>query len=189
MVAIPDALVNVLFQRGAFEASDTSATALAVAVYGLGLPAFVLQKVLQPLFFAREDTKRPFYIALASLVINFGMAIGLSPFIGFIAAAWGTTLAGWGTVLLLWIMSRKMGEAAQMDARFQSRIVRIILASLAMGAILYTLNTVLLPLLVNPAWKLPVLIALVISGMVSYFGIGQLIGAFRLSEFKRNLKR
>ncbi len=189
LVAIPDALVTVLFQRGAFEASDTNATALAVAVYGLGLPAFVLQKVLQPLFFAREDTKRPFYIALASLVINFGMAVGLSPIIGFIAAAWGTTLAGWGTVLLLWVMSRKMGEAAQMDARFQSRIVRIILASLAMGAILYALNTVLLPLLVNPAWKLPVLIALVAAGMVSYFGIGQVIGAFRLSEFKRNLKR
>jgi putative peptidoglycan lipid II flippase len=189
LVAIPDALVTVLFQRGAFEASDTNATALAVAVYGLGLPAFVLQKVLQPLFFAREDTKRPFYIALASLVINFGMAVGLSPIIGFIAAAWGTTLAGWGTVLLLWIMSRKMGEAAQMDARFQSRIVRIILASLAMGAILYALNAVLLPLLVNPAWKLPVLIALVAAGMVSYFGIGQMIGGFRLSEFKRNLKR
>lgn len=189
LVAIPDALVTVLFQRGAFEASDTNATAFAVAVYGLGLPAFVLQKVLQPLFFAREDTKRPFYIALASLVINFGMAVGLSPIIGFIAAAWGTTLAGWGTVLLLWVMSRKMGEAAQMDARFQSRIVRIILASLAMGAILYALNTVLLPLLVNPAWKLPVLIALVAAGMVSYFGIGQVIGAFRLSEFKRNLKR
>jgi putative peptidoglycan lipid II flippase len=189
LVAIPDALVTVLFQRGAFEISDTSATALAVAVYGLGLPAFVLQKVLQPLFFAREDTKRPFYIALASLAINFGMAVGLSPIIGFIAAAWGTTLAGWGTVLLLWFMSRKMGEAAQMDARFQNRIVRIVLASLAMGAILYGLNAILLPLLANPAWKLPVLLALVGTGMVSYFGIGQLIGAFRLSEFKRNLKR
>ncbi|WP_072707802.1 murein biosynthesis integral membrane protein MurJ [Donghicola eburneus] len=189
LVAIPDALVTVLFQRGAFEVSDTSATALAVAVYGLGLPAFVLQKVLQPLFFAREDTKRPFYIALASLAINFGMAVGLSPIIGFIAAAWGTTLAGWGTVLLLWFMSRKMGEAAQMDARFQNRIVRIVLASLAMGAILYGLNAILLPLLANPAWKLPVLLALVGTGMVSYFGIGQQIGAFRLSEFKRNLKR
>mgnify|MGYP000283016135 FL=1 len=189
LVAIPEALVTVLFQRGAFDASDTSATALAVAIYGLGLPAFVLQKVLQPLFFAREDTKRPFYIALASLVINFGMAVGLSPIIGFVAAAWGTTLAGWGTVLLLWIMSRKMGEAAQVDARFQNRIVRIILASLAMGAILYGLNALLLPLLANPAWKLPVLLALVGAGIVSYFGIGQIIGAFRLSEFKRNLKR
>ncbi len=46
-------LVSVLFERGRFGPDDTAATALAVAVYGLGLPAFVLQKVLQPLFFAR----------------------------------------------------------------------------------------------------------------------------------------
>ncbi|NVO21791.1 murein biosynthesis integral membrane protein MurJ [Donghicola sp. B5-SW-15] len=189
LIAMPHALVTILFQRGAFDAADTQSTALAVAVYGLGLPSFVLQKVLQPLFFAREDTKRPFYIALASLAINLGMAVGLSPFIGYIAAAWGTTLAGWGTVVLLWIMSRGMGEAAQTDARFRSRIWRIIVASLAMGAILAALSSVLTPMLANGALKLPTLLALVISGIVSYFGIGQVIGAFRLSEFKRNLKR
>ena len=66
MVPVP--LISVLFQRGAFGATDTASTALALAVYGLGLPAFVLQKVLQPLYFAREDTRRPFRYALASLV-------------------------------------------------------------------------------------------------------------------------
>ena len=87
LCVIPLPLVSVLFQRGAFGPEDTAATALAVAVYGLGLPGFVLQKALQPLFFAREDTRRPFYFALASLVVNAGIAIGLMPTFGFIAAA------------------------------------------------------------------------------------------------------
>ncbi|MFT6944059.1 MAG: putative peptidoglycan lipid II flippase, partial [Yoonia sp.] len=53
LMVIPLPLVSVLFERGAFTSDDTTATALAVAIYGLGLPAFVLQKTLQPLFFAR----------------------------------------------------------------------------------------------------------------------------------------
>ena len=71
---IPLPLVSVLFERGAFAADDTAATALAVAVYGAGLPAFVMQKVLQPLYFAREDTRSPFYFALAALVVNAAIA-------------------------------------------------------------------------------------------------------------------
>ena len=49
VIAVP--LIAVLFQRGAFGPEDTGPTALALAVYGAGLPAFVLQKVLQPLVF------------------------------------------------------------------------------------------------------------------------------------------
>ncbi len=64
LVVAAGPLVSVLFERGRFGPEDTAATALAVAVYGIGLPAFVLQKVLQPLFFAREDTRRPFHYAL-----------------------------------------------------------------------------------------------------------------------------
>jgi putative peptidoglycan lipid II flippase len=58
-MVIPVPIVSVLFERGAFGPDDTVATALALAVYGAGLPAFVLQKVLQPLYFAREDTRPP----------------------------------------------------------------------------------------------------------------------------------
>ena len=87
-------LISVLFKRGAFMQADVGPTALALAIYGAGLPAFVLQKVLQPLYFARENT-HPFRFALWSMVVNAVMALGLAPFIGFSAAAFGTTIAGW----------------------------------------------------------------------------------------------
>ena len=187
VIALP--LVGVLFQRGAFGPDDTAATAFAVAVYGLGLPAFVMQKTLQPLFFAREDTKRPFYYALAALVLNAVLAVGLSPFIGFIAAAYGTSATAWAMVWLLWRGSRNMGEAADFDARFKSRLPRIIAASVAMGLILGVLAYVMAPLFAIPTWRYLALLALIVLGAVSYFGIGQLIGAFRLAEFRRAMKR
>ncbi len=113
LMVVPVSLVTVLYQRGAFGADDTHATALALMIYGAGLPAFVLQKVLQPLYFAREDTRRPFYYAVVSLVLNAGVAIGLSPLIGFSAAAVGTTLAAWGMVAQLWFGTRRLGPVAR----------------------------------------------------------------------------
>ncbi len=189
LLAIPAALISVMFERGAFTAADTSATAMAVAIYGLGLPAFVLQKTLQPLFFAREDTKRPFYYAVASMVINAVVAISLAPFIGFIAAAIGTTITGWAMVVLLWRGSRDMGDAAVLDDRFKSRIWRIIAASVGMGLVLIAAQAVLSPWLAMATVRYFALAVLVGIGIVSYFAIGQMIGAFRLAEFKAAMRR
>lgn len=189
LMVIPIPLVSVLFERGAFTSDDTAATALAVAIYGLGLPAFVLQKTLQPLFFAREDTKRPFYYALMAMVLNAALAIGLSPVIGFAAAAIGTSLTGWAMVVLLVNGTRTMGEAAKFDARLKKRLGRVIVASIAMGVILIIAATTMQPYFGIATVRYVALLALVVIGVVSYFGIGHLVGAFKISEFRRNLRR
>ncbi|MEM9476699.1 MAG: murein biosynthesis integral membrane protein MurJ [Pseudomonadota bacterium] len=189
LAVIPTPLVAVLFERGAFTAEDTRATALAVAVYGLGLPAFVLQKVLQPLYFAREDTKTPFYYALVALAVNAVLAIGLAPVVGYIAAALGTTLAGWAMAYLLWRGSRDMGQAATFDDRFRARIWRILAASLIMGAALGGAGYLGAAAFDAGAARYAALAVLVTGGMVVYFGAGQLVGAFRLAELRGALKR
>ncbi|RMD46346.1 MAG: murein biosynthesis integral membrane protein MurJ, partial [Alphaproteobacteria bacterium] len=102
LIVVPEPVVAALFERGAFGPEDTRATAIATAIYGAGLPAFVLQKVLQPLYFAREDTRTPFRFALWSMLVNVAVAVGLMPLLGWRAAALGTTLAGWAMLWLLW---------------------------------------------------------------------------------------
>jgi putative peptidoglycan lipid II flippase len=189
LVVIPVPLVSVLFERGAFTTDDTMATALTVAVYGLGLPAFVLQKALQPLFFAREDTRSPFRYALVAMLVNAVVAIGLAPVIGFIAAALGTTLAGWAMVWLLWRGSRAMGAAAEWDDRFRRRLWRICGASALMGVVLFGGAALLGPFLATPMIRYAALALLVAIGMAAYFGFGQLLGAFRLAEFRRAVRR
>jgi putative peptidoglycan lipid II flippase len=186
---VPLPLVSVLFERGATTADDSAAIAMAVAVYGLGLPAFVIQKILQPLFFAREDTRSPFRYAVVAMVVNALVAVGLAPFIGWIAAAIATSLAAWVMVALLIAGTRPMGEVARFDTRFHALIWRIIAASLAMGACLWVAMMLLNPFFVLAGWRYLALLGLIAVGMISYFLTGQLIGAFRLGEFRRAFQR
>jgi len=189
LLIIPLPMVQVLFQRGAFTVDDAAATAVAVQIYGLGLPAFVLQKVLQPVYFARENTRTPFYFALVAMVVNAGLAIGLAPVIGYTAAAIGTTLAGWAMAALLWIGTWRMGEVARFDARFWRRLWRIGIASWAMGAILWALALPLGPMLDKAGLDALALVILIVVGAASYFIIGHMIHAFRLSDFRAALRR
>jgi putative peptidoglycan lipid II flippase len=189
LCVIPTPLVSVLFERGAFTADDTVQTALALAAYGLGLPAFVLQKVLQPLYFAREDTKSPFRYALVAMVVNAVVAIGLAFTIGFVGAALATSFAGWTMVWLLLRGKRGMGTVATFDDRYRYRLGRIVLASMVMGVVLVVASTLLIPLLGTPGWRYPALAVLVVGGIAVYGITGQAIGAFRMAEFGQALRR
>ena len=187
VISVP--LISVLFQRGQFTADDTAATALALSVYAIGLPAFVLQKVLQPIYFAREDTRSPFRYALVAMLVNAVVAIGLTFFIGFIGAAIATTAAAWVMVGLLSRGRRDLGPSAQFDARFRARIWRIVAASIAMGVVLVGLELLLGPFLGEPGLRYVALGLLVSLGMASYFGFARLFGAFRMSDLKGAMRR
>jgi len=189
LLVIPLPLVSVLFERGNFSGDDAAATALAVSIYGLGLPAFVLQKTLQPLFFAREDTKSPFRYALLAMAVNAALAFGLKPYIGWLAPAVAATLAAWIMVAQLGFGARQFGEVTRLDQRFRKRIWRIIFASVAMGVVLWGTNLALSPLFVAGGWRYLALGLLVSISIFAYFGLGQLFGAFRLAEFKTALRR
>lgn len=189
LVVIPIPLVSVLFERGAFGVDDTAATALAVTIYGLGLPAFVMQKILQPLYFAREDTRTPFRFAVVAMVVNAAVAIGLAFAIGWIAAAIATTLAAWVMVWLLARGSRHFGDVARFDDRFRQRVLRIVLATAVMSVVLWGVEVLLTPMFGMAGLRWLALLLLIGAGTISYFAAGQLFGAFRLSEFRTALRR
>ena len=188
LVVIPLPLVSVLFQRGELTGEDSAAIAQAVAIYGLGLPAFVLQKILQPQFFARGDTRSPFRFALVAMLVNVALAIGLTPLLGWLAPALATTIAAWAMAALLARGTRPFGDTARFDARFHARIWRICVAALVMGAVLLISARLADPLLNTQGWRYPALALLVGLGIVSFFGVGQMIGAVRLSEFRAEFR-
>ncbi len=182
-------MISVLFERGAFNADDALATAAALAIYSLGLPAFVLQKVIQPLYFAREDTKTPFYYAVIAMIVNLVIAIGLSYKIGYLSAAIAVTVSAWIMCLMLWLGTRNMGKAAQFDARFFKTIPKVILASAIMGVIVIFTQKILGNSLYTHGLRYMSLTTLVISGAATY-GIALLaLKAYSLKEIKILLKR
>ncbi len=186
---VPVPMVSVLFERGAFDAVDAAATSAALAVYALGLPAFVLQKVLQPLYFAREDTRRPFNYAVASMIVNAVLAIGLVPWIGWLAAAIGTTGAAWAMVWLLMRGARGMGDAARPDDRLRRRVPRIVLAAAVMGAVLWLVAWAMAPALALPGWRFAALGGLIAMGAVAYAAAGHFLRAFAMGEIVAAIRR
>ena len=189
LVVIPFPIVSVLFQRGAFSVVDAQATALAVAIYGVGLPSFVLHKVLSPIYFAREDTRTPFRFALVSMVVNVVLAVGLAGWFGYLAAAIGTSVAGWAMLVLLWRGTRKMGTAGQMDDRLRRVLPKIIIASLVMGAVVWGLAYFMDDWLQTPTIRYGALLLLVSIAMVVYGALIVGLGAITPSEIKRLMKR
>ena len=182
VIAVP--MVSALFERGQFTAHDTQQTAAALIVYAAGLPAFVMQKILQPLYFAREDTRTPFRFAVVSMVVNAVVAFGLMGAFGFLAAALGTTIAAWVMVAQLWWGTRSMGQAARADARLIRTAPRIILAAVVMAGALWMARgwTDTLP-------RIPALAILVLGGAVIYFTLSFATGAYRLGELKAAMRR
>lgn len=189
LIIIARPIIGVIFERGAYGVSAADNTALALAVYGAGLPAFVLQKVLQPLYYARHDTRRPFNYAVASVVVNLVVALALMPLIGFLAAALATTIAGWTMVLQLWLGSRDMGASAKLDPRFWHRLPRIVLSALGMGLVLGLLLYLMGDAATAKGSRTPMLLVLVSLGMASYFALAMISGAMSLADLKASVRR
>ncbi|WP_435231235.1 murein biosynthesis integral membrane protein MurJ [Pseudopelagicola sp. nBUS_20] len=189
LLVIPLPLVSVLFERGATTPDDSAAIAAAVAIYGVGLPAFVLQKLLQPLFFAQNDTKTPFYYALTAMIINAALAFGLSPLLGWMAPAVATSASAWVMVVQLGIGARRFGPVAKFDDRLRKRLWMICLCSAVMAAVLWAVTLILSPWLGQAGWRYVALLALISSGGVAYFVSAHVTHAFRFSDLKSAARR
>jgi putative peptidoglycan lipid II flippase len=189
LFVIPLPLAAALYGYGQNTAADVQAIALATAIYALGLPAFMLQKLQQPLFFAREDTQTPFRWAVVSMVINALVAIGLWPWLGWLSPAIATVISSWAMVGLLQMSARKFGDVARIKTDTTSKIVRVAIASIAMGIILAAAQYGLGDYFVNGAMQFVWTLILVSLGAVAYIILARVCGAFRLGELRSAMRR
>ncbi len=177
LVVMADPIIAVLFQRGSFSAADTAASADALVAFAFGLPAFILIKVFQPGFFAREDTRTPMWFAGAAVVVNVVVSLVLFPFLAHVGIAIGTSLAGWVNAALLggtlWRRDR-----FHVDSKMARRLPLLALASLLMGICLAVAVRLFRPALADPGLlvRAASVAALVLGGIVVYGLFCQLAG-------------
>ena len=189
LIVIPFPLAAALYGYGQNTIADVEAIAIATAIYALGLPAFMLQKLQQPLFFAREDTKTPFQWAVVSMIINALIAIGLWPWLGWLSPAIATVVSSWAMVGLLNYSSRAFGEVARIHPQTKSKILRAALASLGMGLVLWAVQYGFGAQFANNALQFVWAILLVGLGAIAYVLFARLFGAFRLGELRSALRK
>jgi len=191
LIALAQPIVAVLFQRGAFSATDTYETAQTMIWFSAGLPAYVLIRVLQPGFFAREDTKTPTIFAGVSVIINIVLSLLLFPSLKHVGIALATSVAAWANAVLLGVWLGRRGHFT-LPAEDWRRHALIIVASLVMAAVLYGLSIPLAPYL-SP--KAPLIAQLVALGALCAFGAGlyfvlvHVTGAQRLDVLMSRLRR
>lgn len=129
------AFVQVFMQGQAFTGSDAIVTGSVVSALVLGLPAYVLVKVLTPNFFARKDTRTPVVTAAFSLVVTIGLNIALVPRLGVVGLAVAGAVGAWCNIALLSaILHTKGFFTPSLD--LLSRALRIAMAASVMGAAL-----------------------------------------------------
>jgi putative peptidoglycan lipid II flippase len=179
-------ILSVLFQRGAFSAADTAATAAALSAYAAGLPAFVLVRVLAPGFFARHDTATPVKVAVAAMTTNLLLTLVLMQFLAHVGIALATTVAGWVNALTLLALLIRRGHF-RFDQRARRNLPRIGAAALGMGVVLLALRLVLDPALGGPpAMRISALAGLVCAG----FAVFSLLAlAFGVADWRNLLGR
>jgi len=176
LAVLAQPILAALFQRGAFGAADTAATAAALAAYAAGLPAFVLVKVLAPAFFARHDTATPVKVAITAMAVNLALTLILMHFLAHVGIALATSCAGWINALtLLFLLVRR--EHLHLDARSQRNLPRIGVATLGMALILALLRAALAPALAGAASvRIVALAGLVGSGLAAFAILALVLG-------------
>lgn len=191
LLVMSEPIVRLLFERGEFQASSTVVVGHILAIYGLGLPAFVLIKAFIPGFFAREDTRTPMIFAGISVAVNVSLALTLFPRLGASGIATAEIVAGWVNAVLLFGMLVWRGHWGR-DIPLLTRIPRLVIAAAGMAiALHFALQSLAYevssaaPLIVRAT----TLCALVAVAMVIYFAIAFGIGGANLGMIRRNIKR
>lgn len=171
------AFVTAFFVGGKFTPADGAVMAQIVVALVCGLPAYVVVKILNPGFFAREDTRTPVWTALVALTFNVILNVWVVRRFGIVGLAAATACSATLNCLLLYFMLHRRGWF-HLTARLASRIARQALASAAMGVGLWWL----VPRLdayydgsaIDRAWSLTVLVG---AGGGVFFAAAWMLGA------------
>jgi putative peptidoglycan lipid II flippase len=182
-------LVSAIFEAGRFNARDAHYTALTLSIVALGLPAYVLVKVLTPGFYARRDTATPVKTAVAVLIANVILNFALIPPFGIGGLAAAVAISSWLNCAILYVLLHRRGHF-RIERWLASRLARQLIAAAAMVAALIAIRTVL------AGWfdgsfvqRVAGLTAIVGGGMIVYFPLVWVLGGTDKEELKALLRR
>ncbi|SMF80466.1 murein biosynthesis integral membrane protein MurJ [Candidatus Pelagibacter sp. HIMB1321] len=179
-----DNIISALFGYGQFNESSVLNSANALFYFALGLPAFAFIKVFSNFFFANHDTKTPFYISLASVLLNILISVYFFRLIGFIIIPIATSISSWFNTIILFLILKKR-NLFNFNSIFINRFFKIILSSVLMGALFYYLLILFqYELAFDQTFKSFYLILSVVIALCFYIFVSYLMKAFQLEDIK-----
>jgi putative peptidoglycan lipid II flippase len=184
LMAAGTPIIATLYQHGAFDAAATIITAQALSAYAIGLPAFVLVKLLTPPFFAVGDTSTPFRVALVSIAINLALNLAFMRPLQHLGPALASSISSWINIAVLAVLLHRRG-LMQWDARLKRAVPLMAAAGLLMvGAVWLAREAIYAPLAGDSITRLIGLCAVIGIGLAVYGLVGQVIGAFNVRALR-----
>ena len=175
-------IISSLFGYGSFTEDGVKNSARALFYFAIGLPAFSLIKVFSTFFFARHNTKIPFYISLISVLLNIFISIVFFKEIGFLIIPISTSISSWFNAILLFIALKKR-KSFSFNLIFINRFIKTLIASVLMGIfftlLLYFFND---KFVYEEIFKSVYLVGTVILGFSFYILVAIFIKAFKISD-------
>lgn len=138
LVILATPLLTALFQYKAFTPFDVSQSAKSLMAYALGLPAFMLIKILAPAFFSRQNTKTPVKIGIWAMVLNMILNLLLIMPLAHMGLALATSLSAWFNALWLADTLRRQDDFPQV-ALWRTALFKAVVGTLLMTLALLAL--------------------------------------------------
>ncbi len=180
-IIIPDIILLTLFSYGRFDHYAVQQTVPTLIAFSLSLPAFIINKVLLPTFFAKGNLKIPTIFSLMCLGINVVLNLLLMNEYQHTGIAIATSVSTWINSILLisYLTINKMYKVSQ---ALLLNVMKIFVATAVMSIALYIFNSLLAGLFFDKMLaRIVYLTTLIALSVIVYFGILYLI-------FKGNFK-
>ncbi|MFI5121085.1 MAG: murein biosynthesis integral membrane protein MurJ [Thermoanaerobaculia bacterium] len=176
-------IVDVIFRRGRFAEADVGKTALAVVFFALGLYAAAGVKIVTQAFYALHDTRTPVLVATFDLAVFWALCVALAGPMRHAGVALATAAGFWINFLaLLALLRKRLGRLG--GRAIGAGLLRLLLASLGMGAIVWAVSERLVPYRI--AWSLSLRIgwvgAVAALGAFAFVAFAKLLGAPEVDE-------
>ena len=184
LVLASNQIITSLFGYGSFDNTSVINTAIALTFFAFGVPAFSILKIFSNFFFARNDTKTPFYLSVVSVTLNIIISVSLFNRLGFVIIPIATSISSWINVFMHFYFIKKRALHT-FDNKFFYKFPRMILSVVVMGIILYLLLGFFSDKFdYNESWKFIYLFIIVIISLISYFLTSNFSGAFKFKDIK-----
>ena len=187
---LAEPIIYILFERGAFLQEDTFYTAKVLGYFALGLPAYIIIKVLVACFFAREDTKTPLYISIVSVISNIALSLLLIESMREMGIALATAISAWINALLLYVML-SLKNNIKFDSLLISNSIKILISSIVLVLGIYGLKVIIFEDFVSNSILLNSLFLLltIFLTIIIYLGLVIMLKVLTINQLRQYLKK
>ena len=186
LIIASEEIVNGLFGYGSFTFKDVEMTSDALMFFGYGIIAFALIKIFSNFFFARDNTKTPFYISSFVVFLNVLISVSFFDQFGFLIIPIATSISTWIGVLIFLYVLKKRNYLFLQNKLFKN-IMKIIFSSAIMTILLViTLEKYSSYLNYNYTYKSIYLLIIVGFTGIVYLISCYLLGLLKIKNYRTN---